>query len=411
MEQQDLGNRLRQARELSGISQQGAADAIGVPRTAITQMEAGNRSVSTLELTKLADLYRRPVMYFLEDRQENDDEDVLVALHRIELGLDSDPAVKQQVNQYVELCREGYSLERLLGREDRTGPPAYREPVPRNAGEAVAQGERLADQERKRLGIGVAPVADMSDLINEQGIWASGANFPDSMSGLFLCHPSIGQAIFVNASHVRARKRFSYAHEYAHALLDRQLKITVSNRSNASELLEKRANAFAAAFLMPDSGVEELLDSLDKGKPSRVERTIFDVATDGRIDTSSRPAANSQRITYQDVAVVAHHFGVSYQAATYRLKSLGHISQRECEGLLGQVDTGREYLQVLDMFDDLEAQEDKKLWSRELRNHIVHLAIEAFRREEISRGKLLDLSKSLKIPSDKMLSLAEAACN
>ena len=411
MEQQELGKRLKQARELSGISQQHAANTIGIPRTAITQMEAGNRSVSTLELTKLAELYRRPVMYFLEDSKEDEGEDVLVALHRIELGLDNDPAVKQQVDQYVEWCREGYSLERVLGREERSGPPAYPEPIPRNAGEAVAQGERIADQERSRLGIGMAPIADMSDLINEQGIWASGANLPDSMSGLFLCHPSIGLAIFVNASHIRARKRFSYAHEYAHSLLDRQLKITVSSYSNASELLEKRANAFAAAFLMPESGIESLLDSLDKGKPSRVEKTIFDVATDGRIDTSVRPIPNSQRITYQDVAIVAHHFGVSYQAATYRLRSLNRISQRECERLLEQVAVGREYLQVLDMFEDLEAPEDKKLWSRELRNHIVHLAIEAYRREDISKGKLLDLSKSLKIPSDKMLNLAEAACH
>ena len=411
MGQQELGKRLKQARELSGISQQHAADTIGIPRTAITQMEAGNRSVSTLELTKLAELYRRPVMYFLEDSKEDEGEDVLVALHRIELGLDNDPAVKQQVDQYVEWCREGYSLERLLGREERSGPPAYPEPIPRNAGEAVAQGERIADQERSRLGIGMAPIADISDLINEQGIWASGANFPDSMSGLFLCHPSIGLAIFVNASHIRARKRFSYAHEYAHSLLDRQLKITVSSYSNASELLEKRANAFAAAFLMPESGIESLLDSLDKGKPSRVEKTIFDVATDGRIDTSVRPIPNSQRITYQDVAIVAHHFGVSYQAATYRLRSLNRISQRECERLLEQVAVGREYLQVLDMFEDLEAPEDKKLWSREMRNHIVHLAIEAYRREDISKGKLLDLSKSLKIPSDKMLNLAEAACH
>ena len=410
MEQRELGNRLKQARELSGISQQGAADAIGVPRTAITQMEAGNRSVSTLELTKLAELYRRPVMYFLEDRQQDDDEDVLVALHRIELGLDDDPEVKKQVNQYVAWCREGYALERLLKRNDRSGPPAYLEPVPRNAGEAVAQGERLADQERKRLGIGVAPVADMSDLINEQGIWASGAHFPDSLSGLFLCHPSIGQAIFVNAGHVRARKRFSYAHEYAHALLDRPLKITVSHRNNAAELIEKRANAFAAAFLMPSEGVNTLLESLGKGKPSRAEKMIFDVATDGRIDTSIRSAPNSQRITYQDIALIAHHFGVSYQAASYRLRSLNHISQRDCEKLLKQVSIGRDYLQVLDM-DDLELPEDEKLCNRELRNHIVHLAIEAYRREDISKGKLLELSKSLEIAADKMLNLAEAACN
>lgn len=410
MNQQDLGRKLRKARELAGLSQQDAADALELPRTAITQMEGGNRSVSTLELTKLSGLYHQSASYFLEETEDEEDEDMLVALYRIAPGLDDEPEVKEQVNRYLDWCREGHSLERILGRDHRSGPPTYTESIPRNVGDAVSQGAKVAEQERKRLNLGHAPISDMSELINEQNIWASGADFPDSISGLFLSHPSIGLAIFVNSSHTRARKRFSYAHEYAHALLDREMEVTVSQTGNASELVEKRANAFAAAFLMPADGIIAMLKSLDKGKPSRAEIMVFDVATNDRIDTSIRSNASDQRITYQDVAILAHHFGVSYQAATYRLRSLNHISPKECNELLDKVDTGREYLEVLDMFDDLEEPEDKSLIKRELRNHVVHLAIEAYRREEISRGKLLELGKSLEIPSDKLLNLAEAAC-
>ena len=67
MEAEELGRRLRIAREARGLSQRTVADALGLPRTAITQMEAGNRSVSTLELTKLAELYLHPVSYFLQE--------------------------------------------------------------------------------------------------------------------------------------------------------------------------------------------------------------------------------------------------------------------------------------------------------------------------------------------------------
>ena len=65
---QTLGRRLREARENCGLSQQVASDAIGVPRTAITQLEAGNRAVSTLELAQLAELYRRPVIEFFGEK-------------------------------------------------------------------------------------------------------------------------------------------------------------------------------------------------------------------------------------------------------------------------------------------------------------------------------------------------------
>ena len=61
MSNPELARRLREARELASVSQQAAADHVGIPRTAITQIEAGNRLVSTLELSKLAELYRRSI--------------------------------------------------------------------------------------------------------------------------------------------------------------------------------------------------------------------------------------------------------------------------------------------------------------------------------------------------------------
>ena len=60
MHAKDLGSRLRRARESRGLSQQAAAQALDLPRTAVTQLEAGSRSVSTLELTRLSELYLHP---------------------------------------------------------------------------------------------------------------------------------------------------------------------------------------------------------------------------------------------------------------------------------------------------------------------------------------------------------------
>ena len=107
--------------------------------------------------------------------------------------------------------------------------------------------------------------------------------------------------------------------------------------------------------------------------------------------------------------MVAHHFGVSYQAAVYRLKSLRHVSHPESRGLLGQEDFGREYLQALRMFGDVGEPEPHDYRDRELRSEIAHLAIEAYRRAEISRGRILELSKALRIRGDTLLRLAQVA--
>jgi Zn-dependent peptidase ImmA (M78 family) len=165
------------------------------------------------------------------------------------------------------------------------------------------------------------------------------------------------------------------------------LKITVSERRTASELLEKRANAFAAAFLMLSEGIAALLNRLDKGKPSRAGMTIFDVTTEGRIETPTRPGPHSQRMTSQDIAFIAHYFGVSYPAAAYRLSRLKPLSPKEGEGRLAQIEFGKQYLKGLDRLEDLEAPEEKTRSKRALRHLIAHRAIEAYRREAISREK------------------------
>ena len=402
----ELARRLRQAREEAGISQQDAADAIGVHRSSITQMEAGNRSVSTLELTRLATLYNRPITWFLSEAEP---EDLIVALHRAEPGLGSARESRRQIDHCVAICREGVSLERILGHGPRNGPPSYLEPVPQSPWDAITQGQRVAEEERRRLDLGARPIGDLVSLIAEQGIWVSGADLPENMSGLFLHHASIGLAILVNSSHVRARRRFSYAHEYAHALLDRGQPFTVTSTDNAADLTEKRANAFAAAFLMPREGVAEMLAALDKGQSSRAEESVYDAATGTHFDAQTRLAPRSQWITYQDAASLAHRFGVSYQAAVYRLLSLQHVTRAECNELLAREAVGKDFLESLNLFDDLEGKDDKSLIERELRSQVARLATEAFRREEIPGGRLLDLGKLLGIPGAKLVAWAEAA--
>jgi transcriptional regulator with XRE-family HTH domain len=64
-----LGDRLRQAREYLGFSQDQVATFLGVPRSALSLMETGQRKVEALELKKLAGLYKRPVGHFTGEEE------------------------------------------------------------------------------------------------------------------------------------------------------------------------------------------------------------------------------------------------------------------------------------------------------------------------------------------------------
>lgn len=410
LNQATLGRMLRDARVNRNITQEAAAEVLGLPRTAIVQMEAGNRLVNTLELSQLADLYRRSVADFFHESSEKED-DVLVALYRLAPDLRGDEDVKREMLRCLDICKQGVALREILHINSTSGPPHYELPPPTSVFDAVRQGQTVAAQERKRQGLGENPIPDVSDLLATQGIWPSGVDLPDGMSGMFLHHPSTGMVILVNVKHAKVRKRFSYAHEYGHALFDRQMSVSVTSNDNRSELAEVRANAFAAAFLMPEGGVRGFLAQQDKGLGSRESISVFDNAMEvegQEIEAKWRPSPGSQHITCRVIAMAAHHFRVSYQAAAYRLKSLRYLNKEELQNLLAQEEIALGFLELIKMKKDL-TDTDKRP-DRELVSEVASLAVEARAREEISEGRVLEIAELLNISGESLLQFADT-CN
>jgi len=402
-----LGHRLQVARERRRLSQQAVANVLDLPRTAVTNMENGNRAVSTLELAKLAEVYRCSAASFFAASEEPGVEDLSVVLHRALPEMEHAPEVEATVANMLDLCREGTALRRILRQTIERTLPNYATRMT-NAGDAIRQGETVARDERRRLGLGNAPIRNIADLIGDQGIWTTATDLPDSLSGLFVNHPAIGLAILINRQHRPMRRRFSRSHEYAHALFDRDETVTTTRRQNSSELSEKRASAFAAAFLMPPEGVAEQLAQIGKGRPSRRVQSIFDVANNSMIEADVRARPGSQAITHQDAAILARHFGVGFEAAVWRLKSLNRIGAKEAATLVQRKDTAKRSIELLGFHELLEEGAPPEACGQEFRSRLLRLATEAFRQEEISRGRLIEIGRKLSINGNELIELAEA---
>ena len=99
-----LGERLRDARKYLGLKQEDVASALSIPRTALVDIESGQRRVEAIELTRLAKLYRQSVGYFIgEDAAaaELPAEAAHLARRAAELS-DQDRA---ELNRFVEYLR------------------------------------------------------------------------------------------------------------------------------------------------------------------------------------------------------------------------------------------------------------------------------------------------------------------
>jgi transcriptional regulator with XRE-family HTH domain len=58
--------RLKEARKAAGLSQERAAAALGTHQKYLSKIETGERRIDPVELQELAELYGKPILFFLE---------------------------------------------------------------------------------------------------------------------------------------------------------------------------------------------------------------------------------------------------------------------------------------------------------------------------------------------------------
>lgn len=294
MSEEDFGQRLRRARVAAGLSRAEVATALAVRRADVARIEHGRRRVSTRELGKLARLYRKPSAHCLVQPAGAPP----IRWFHSDYRLDQrDLAVIEEVGDWLAYYAW---LERAALGAQRYEFPTYPPPP----GDAVEQGERLAADERTRLGLGDGDaIPSMVELLEREGVKVVVQAFhpKSSVFGCFLFSEALGPCVVVNRNRAPAERRFAAAHEYAHLLLDQEdVSGGVCGRFRAHELDESRASAFAAALVLPPGGIAAALQDAGAPGPITVERLVR----------------------------LSHDFGASYGAVVARLARLGWIDER-----------------------------------------------------------------------------------
>lgn len=412
----NLAKRLREARERAGLTQEEVARRLNIPRSAVALLEAGKRKVSGLELANLAYLYgRSPADFFAPDFAADG---VTVLLRALPETTNHDET-QEAIRKGIALAREIANLEELLGVERAAAAfPQYPATSLRRRWEAVAHGKRLAHQERKRLELGSAPLEDLGDLMENQGIVVLELELPDNLSG-FTVRLNGSIVCGTNIAHSSERRRFSLAHEYCHVLIDHDRPGIVSRQEDEDELREVRANAFAADFLMPEDGIRDYLFRLNKGLPSRPREAILPASGDVLFAEGRLPPDASEMGVWH-VCLLAGYFRVSRLAMIWRLFNLRLITERTRDELLAAEDdgSGRRVARLLGIEtalredDETSTQEEQRDGAgrfRLARRRLLHLALEALLREVISPRKFRELMRLGGFDEAEVESLLEKA--
>lgn len=207
------------------------------------------------------------------------------------------------------------------------------------------------------------------------------------------------------------------AHEYSHILLDRDKVSAISKISNDRDLFEVRANAFAAAFLMPEEGVSQFLKNIGKGASSREKLLAYPFLSTDKKQSDPDPLvghhrrlASSQILTLYDVVKFCAYFGISFESALYRLRNTKFLSEVLFYQLYQQQEKAKQIAQYLKIKEEGREKQKRKKGREYLVSNFtpnfMWLSIEAYRRNKITYNKLVNLAEQVEFDDiiDKILS-------
>jgi len=304
-----LGLRLRETRTHAGYSQHQLAVALDIPRSAVSLIESGERSLASSELARLAEVYGWSVEQLLfgsePETVEFDQESGAILRYFRTAGALAPPEHEAWLGEAETHWRRYAELEQKVYGTQRWDLPTYRVP----GGRPPEQGEHLAAQERRRLGLESAPIRSMIDLLESEGIKVLFMPFDvgSEIAGCYFFSEDLGPCVLVNKSDLPARRRFTEGHEYCHFLVDREaVEGEICTPSRRRELFEVRANAFAAAFLLPERGIRDALEDAD--------------VVPGEVGP-------------ENIVHLMQRFGASREAILWRLLNLRLISSQERKAL------------------------------------------------------------------------------
>jgi XRE family transcriptional regulator, fatty acid utilization regulator len=289
-----LSDRLKMARTSLNLTLQGVEERTGIGVSTLSEFENGKREPRLVQLKQLADVYLRPLAFFLEDGPVVPQ----VVLWRKK---PESPRAEEVQARLVKLAEQYHHLEVLCDAHEPCDLPFHGGPA---ANFSYAQAEKLAHQFRQLLGLGERPGQALLRVLEEVcKVKVFHLDFEPSGSAACTVSESFGAAVLLNARHVRWRRHFDLAHELFHLLTWKTFRSAGDAAAvEASDTEEKLATCFARNLLMPPE--------------------VLRVSVDGAL------ARHDGKLTFDDLFEVARQFDVSVEAV---VRQVGFVYRKPAD--------------------------------------------------------------------------------
>ncbi|QYZ78231.1 helix-turn-helix domain-containing protein [Methanofollis formosanus] len=291
-----IAERIKVARKGAGMSQRDLGAAIGVTAPAISKYEKGEVIPNSRVLILLSEALNVNIDFFFRKVAANLSEPHYRC--RKSLKKKEENIIHGKVTDWLERYLE---VEMISGITASLVLPS-REECRVSTLEDV---EAIAQKVRDEWDLGLDPIENVMDVLEQHGIKVGIFEAPDSFDALTFYHDEKTPVIAINKSMTGDRQRYNCAHELGHLIL--QVEPSLDE--------EDAAHRFAGAFLVPREMVWKEL-----GKKRRV-------------------------IDLRELYLLKHKYGMSMKAWIHRARDLGIITKGSEKGLyirLNRVMVGKE---------------------------------------------------------------------
>ncbi|MBF9072517.1 helix-turn-helix domain-containing protein [Streptacidiphilus fuscans] len=250
-EDEALRDRVRTLMSDAGMTQTQLAETIGITTSKLSKSLSGDRRFSTYELAAIAEHFLTTVDYLVSGKQAP----AAALAARDDSG--ASEAWEVAVQRAQALDETEAALNDLGIEPDLKALAHWTRPA--LSGLAIADGPKLANAARELMPDGFRD--DMPDAIESAfGIHVAAESFGVGFDGLSWRTDDC-RMILINTDVAWSRQRFTLAHELGHHLagdVDTVGLVTDKNvMSTNHRIPEMRANAFAAALLMPEQEIKD----------------------------------------------------------------------------------------------------------------------------------------------------------
>ena len=299
-DQQELGQRIADARIEADLTQAELAATIDLDRTAVAKIEAGTRKVSAIELARIASAVNRPINWFVAEGPQ------AVVSRRTDatagqLSVPLDRAVEKIASDVEFLVEQGIFNPTAIDLHLRP---------PRDLSEA----ERAAEQVRAAVRPNGGPLLALGEVAEQLGLLCFALPLGDRAGdGAYVSIADFGVAV-INGNTDAGRRRFTLAHEIGHHVFADEYSTDLSVADVGSET-ERRINGFAVHLLLPRGSLIQRWRAL-----------------------SGEPREKAIRLGVE--------YRVSWSALCSQLKNLEPVSEEEHQVLLANPPTRADYLEL-----------------------------------------------------------------